>query len=1359
VRGKRPGSIYQHVCNSGQTIATTQPSDLGLIRIRGWNVSRFLRLVVFTLLVALLYSALSHAQEVAGLAGTVTDSSGGAIADATAKLVNTRTGNNYEAKTNSTGYYRFVQLAPGPGYELTISRVGFKASTVANLYLPVATTRTQDIQLELGTVAQSVEVKSEGSISLDTTDVTIGNNFDMRAVATLPNQFRDNPGNLLRLQPAVVSAGRGPTDDNAASRDGSVAGARADQDNITVDGIDAADFGVGAPFSLVSPIPVDAIQEFRTEVANPLAQNGRGSGAQTIITTKSGSNEWHGSAREYHRNTATEANSFFNNAARVKRPNLIRNQFGGNVGGPVFKDKLFFFSDYDGRRDASQAQVTAFVPLDHVKNFDPITLQPLDPTKPSGIAYVNNNPGCKPSATIQSAPNCISYASPQQLATLDPCSHGTASGPCTITGNPGDSAVQPGFNPGLQKLFQSRYPSANDVTGSDGLNTGVFRFNAPNPVIENTYTARLDFNLSSKHKLFGRFNFNNVNDIVSTLPSIQFPGDPITNPRINRGRSWALGDTWVISSAKVNQFVYGETRSDFSATVPFDPPGSVFQLNWLFPTPISSPYARPSGTAAINPIPTFRDDFSWTHGKHTWQFGGLWKPIRTRSKLINDLQFVNSGIGITNQSLDPSLRPNNILSDPAIDPGGIVTSTWDSYYASFLGIQPQQINIYNFTKNGKALPNLSGSRRDYRYYEYEAYAQDSWKLRPDLTFTYGLRYQYDSVPYETNGLEAIASGTDLASILKTRVANGLNGVSGYLSTPLLTYVLGGKANHNAPGFYGGDKTNFSPRLGLAWNPNFREGLLGSVLGEHKTVLRAGFGMIYDHDALSAVNFAQDQSSFLFQGLSFGSIGGNTAAAYLASSPRFTNISTPPFALTPPPPSTPPFIPNSFTDSSGNLIVNGSNQGQFGNYGIDPHFKTPYALTYSAGIQREFPGSFQLEVDYFGRFGRRLISLADSGQLLNFIDPASKTGLINSLTSLELSARQHADPTTLAAIPFFENQGRQALLAQGVITGNQSCADFATRAGLNSCTQLIYANNGTALAQGNLVGVMTSILQAQNPLLPPGVGLSPQFQSNYYLSNKSWSSYNSMLLSLRKRLSHDLQMDFNYTFAHSIDNYSAVANNNGNPFVNAIAVLCDVTNLGTCRGNSEFDITHSINANAIYDLPFGRGQKFGHGVPGWTNEIIGGWQVSGLVTWHTGFAFPVTSGSTTTSFGSDALAIFNGHNSALGVNVHTDSSGAIQLFRDPVAAKAAFSNPTGQEVGNRDILRGPGFSNWDLAVAKYFPLFGEKYKLQFRAEAYNAFNHPTFSLPGNANINSLSFGRITTNASDPRVLQFALRFDF
>jgi hypothetical protein len=282
---------------------------------------------------------------------------------------------------------------------------------------------------------------------------------------------------------------------------------------------------------------------------------------------------------------------------------------------------------------------------------------------------------------------------------------------------------------------------------------------------------------------------------------------------------------------------------------------------------------------------------------------------------------------------------------------------------------------------------------------------------------------------------------------------------------------------------------------------------------------------------------------------------------------------------------------------------------------------------------------------------------------------------------------------------------------------------------------------------------------------PGVGLSPQWASNYYFGNKAYSSYNGLIAILRKRLSRNLQMDFNYTFSHSIDNVSTVANNNGNPANNAQSILCDSINLSVCKGNSEFDVTHQVSSDVIYDLPFGRGQWIARNSSSWLNQIIGGWQASGIVTWRTGFAFPVQSSVSTVVFDSAAYPLFNGDKSALAVRPHFDPNvGGIQLFANPTAALAAFSAPTGLQVGSRDELRGPHFSNTDLALSKNFSLFSEKYKLQFRAEAYNAFNHPNFALPLNINFQGTNFGQITSTTStsgdqSARVLQFALRLDF
>jgi hypothetical protein len=1311
-------------------------------------------LFVFFLATSLLIPGLSWGQELAGLVGTVTDPAGAAVVHAAVKLVNTHTGSTLETQTGDTGYYRFVQLAPGPGYELTVNRDGFRTVTISNLYLAVATTRTQDVQLAIGAVTQTVEVQAEGSVSLDTTDSTIGNNFDLRAVSNLPNEFRGDVANLLRLQPGVVSADtRSNTfDDNGGSRDGAVAGARADQDNITVDGIDASDFGVGQAFHTVAPIPVDAIQEFRTEVANPLAQEGRGSGGQTIITTKSGTNDWHGNAREYHRNTITEANDFFNNKSGVPRPALIRNQLGGNIGGPVKRDKLFFFFDYDGRRDASKTPVHAIVPLDHVRQGE--------------IAYINNSPGCGPASTLASTPNCVSFATPATISQLDPCSNtATAQGPCTVTGNPGDAAVTPGFNPGLLALFNARYPHANDLSAGDGINTGGFIFNAPNPVIVNTYTARVDYNLTDKQKIFTRFNFFNDHAIVTGLPSVQFPGDPITNPAVEQDRSWAIGHSWVLSPTLVNQFVYGETRADFNgiatltgAAAPGPDLGVYAGLNWLFPTGITAPFARPGGIASLNPVPTFRDDVSWQKGKHSFQFGGVFRPIRTRSTLQNNLIFTNQGL-VTNISvLDSNLRPNNILSDPGVDPSGVAASNWDAAFAAFVGLAGLEFNVFNYTHNGGVVPPVQGSRRDYRYYETEGYAQDTWKARRDLTVTLGLRYGYDSVPYETNGYEATVD-VQLGNLLATRAQNAAAGIADFNSTPILTYNLAGKNNPGGRSLYQANPYNFSPRVGVAWNPGFRDGLLGSVFGDHKTVLRASAGMIYDHSALSAINFIEDQSSYIFSGNSVFSANASNPEQLFAISPRFTTVDAANVDL-----SIPPFQKSVAPFTGDQCIpgfpVCGTLFGQFGNYVIDPHFKTPYSLTYSLGVQRELSGGFQLEVDYVARLGRRLSALADAGQIFNFVDPTSHQSLATAVTNLEIDARNDVPFTQVQPQPFFENQ---------MALAGANCAPYA------NCTQFVYTGSSTIpsdpvhqqnlnLQQGNLNTLIRGLVQSA--LLPPNVGFTAQFVSNYYLANKSYSDYNAMYVILRKKLTHNLQMDFNYTFSHSIDNFSSIANNNGNPFNNAQSVLCDTLNLGTCKGNSEFDLTHQITGDIVYDLPFGRGKAFAHNSSKWLDEVIGGWQVSSVYTWRTGFAFPVLDNAFTTSFANTAYPIFNGNTSALQVDPHTDPNlnNGIQLFKNPAAALQAFSAPTGLQTGSRDELRGPHFANFDLALAKTFPVWGERYRLQFRAEAYNVFNHPNFALPANININQPNFGQITSTSSisgdqAARVMQFALRFDF
>jgi hypothetical protein len=323
-----------------------------------------------------------------------------------------------------------------------------------------------------------------------------------------------------------------------------------------------------------------------------------------------------------------------------------------------------------------------------------------------------------------------------------------------------------------------------------------------------------------------------------------------------------------------------------------------------------------------------------------------------------------------------------------------------------------------------------------------------------------------------------------------------------------------------------------------------------------------------------------------------------------------------------------------------------------------------------------------------------------------------------------------------------------------LAGAGGCAGFYG----STCTAAVHTNNLTALAQGATAEIALP--------LPQNVGLTPQFAVDPFGTNQGSSSYDALFMTLRKRLSNNLQFDFNYTYFHSIDDVSEIAVNNGNFYGGVTSVMCDVTNSAACRGNSEFDATHVITGAFVYDLPFGRGQSFGGNVGTLLNEAIGGWQLSGIETWRTGLAFTANNTDDafydTVSLAADTGMIFTGSRYALASNVDIDTSdnNVVQFYANPTAAEAQFSPVTGLQSGTRDNLRGPHFSNLDVSVAKNFPLFGERYKVQFRAEAYNAFNHPNFGIP-DTGITSGRFGVISglAGVEPSRVMQFALRFDF
>jgi hypothetical protein len=1229
---------------------------------------RFASALVIVVL-ALSIPAKMRAQDVASVTGIVTDQTGAVIPDASVVLQNPQTGVMSKTTSNSVGSYTFTQVKPGPGYILKFTHEGFVAVEVSGIYMNVNATRVQNAQLNAGAAATVVEVSAASeNVTLDTTDATVGNNFQVQFLQDLPIQLRDSPAALFVQQPGVTL-------------DGSVTGARTDQNRVTVDGLDVNDYATGQFGTIVGNAPVDSVQEFRGVGAGFLSVSGGGGGGQFELVTRSGTNTFHGALVEYHRDTAFQANDWFNNNTGVPRPPLIRNQFGGNIGGPIIKDKLYFFFDYNGRRDTLSALEDRLVPMDSFRN--------------GNIAYLNNSGGV---STLDSA----------GVAALDP--------------------LGAGFNSQLQDLFNTRYPHANDLSGAQGdlLNTAGYRFNAPFPYKENNYVARVDYNLSQKMKLFGRGTVNKIN---STQSAIQFPGDPETSPFLDNSYAWVVGHTWTINGHMVNQATYGETFEDFAFPNLFNPTGATQFItvggNGSGGAILDSPYASAiNAQARTYPVPVIRDDFNWQKGKHGLQFGGTFKYLNPDGKTILDYNTPTIGLGGRTPNLDASLEPDDIGS-------GNATSLYDAAFALALAPYTAVSSTFNYDAQGGVVPQGTGSRGNYRYYETELYFGDTWKVRPDLTLSYGVRWSDYTVPYERAGLESIQNfGFD--TYFQDRVAQSEASSSGNNAVPFISYTLGGKANH-APGYFKPQHNNFGPRFAFAYNPSFNP----------KTVINGGVGIVYDQTIVNAVQYQQSQFSYLFQASATQPFGtSNDPTGSLINDARFSGVDTPP-----PPPTAPaitkPFTP--FVDDTGAPF--GLQNGQAFNEIIDPNLKTPYSIQYNFGVEHEFPQGYILKMTYVSRLGKRLLAQADANQLIDFKDPTSGQTMSNAFASITQQMRAGGDPVNPTPQPWFENQMPAGL-----------GPDF----GVPSNTAILTYYLNTLVNRGDFA----DSIQAISPFLNPNVGMGAQFSENTFYTNKGSSSYNGLLVTLHKNLSYGLQFDLNYTWSHSIDNVSLIANAAA---FGGYGFICDVQRPRECRANSDFDATHYINGNFIFDLPFGRGKAFGSTAPRWMDEVIGGWKVSGLPSWHTGLSYFATGAAFVAGYANNAPAILTGPISDLNIHLSGGKGEALNAFKDANKAFADYTGPVGFDIGSRNNLRGPGFFNIDLGLGKTFPVYGDGVALKFRADAFNAFNHPNFDTP-NVDITSNQFGTISstvgtginnvgTHRNSARVLQLALRLEF
>ncbi len=697
------------------------------------------------------------------LRGVIKDPGGALVPGAKVTLTDTGTGNVLSTTSNSGGSYQFPQILPAK-YNITVSAQGFgDQSKTAELLV----NQPASIDFTLSVQSNSVTVDvSATAQTLNTSDASLGNSADTAEIQALPSETRNVP-DLLSLQPGVLYLPPTMSD----SRSGAVNGGRSDQGNVTVDGVDDNDQVGGFAFNGVLRQTQDSIEEFRVTTGGANADSGRSSGAQVSMVTKSGTNKFHGAAYEYHRPTFTVANDWFNKQAQLNSGEanvpgkLIRNIFGGAVGGPILKDKLFFFGNYEGTRQAENKQVSQTVPT---AAYQAGQLQYPD---------ANGN-------TV--------VVSAAQFAQLD--------AGCQIC-NTASYPYGPGGNPNALAFLNSM-PAANGSNLGDGYNTGSYSFSSPAPLSQNTSIGRIDWVASDRHRLFVRGNLQKD----TTSFTEQFPGQGPSHILEDNSKGITFGHTWTISQTLINDVRYGLVRQGFSDRGV----GTGDYVDFRF---INHPTAETRTGLTTVPVNNVVDNLNWTKGNHTISVGANWR-------LIHQNHSTNSN-SFNSATTNPYWLGGNPPQPGTIGLPDVSSGFGNSYeiaFANLVGTVPQITNIYQYkltsSTSGSALGDGAYVDRAFKANEYEWYVQDAWRVQPNLTITLGVRHTILQTPWETKGQEVTPTIDTHTWYLQREAA----AQAGQIYEADLQFGPAGPF-YNKPGFWPKSKNNFAPRFAVAYSPD------------------------------------------------------------------------------------------------------------------------------------------------------------------------------------------------------------------------------------------------------------------------------------------------------------------------------------------------------------------------------------------------------------------------------------------------------------------------------------------------------------------------------------------------------------
>jgi Carboxypeptidase regulatory-like domain len=1310
------------------------------------------------------------------LRGTIMDKSGAVVAGATVNLTDTQLGVHRTTVSSSAGGYEFLSLQPGT-YLLKVEAAGFRGYDQRGIQLLVNNPTTLNVTLEVGSRTETVEVSALGE-TINTTDASLGVAFGENQVKQLPLESR-NVGDLLSLQAGVVYTGDNPnitiTEKDTDTRSGAVNGARSDQSNVTLDGIPVNPKG-GYAFQSVLPVTLDSVEEFRVTTSNAEADEGSAGGAQVALVTKSGTNNFHGSAYEYNRNSFASANDYFLKSSELQSgsPNvpqfLNRNIFGGSVGGPIKKDRLFFFLNYEGYRDAEQQSVLRIVPTASLR--DGVVQYVCDP---SATCNGNTVQGIS-LASYTAAPGTYAL-SPGQLTAMDQNAFATE-----------PNLVQPytgpvGPNAAVLSYF-SKYPLPNDFTQGDGYNTAGYRFAAPTHNTKNWYIAKMDYNITQDGKQRVSLTGALANENWAMAPFL--PGDIPEQDIVNYNKGLIANYSAVISNTIINNFRYGYVRESVgtlgNSAQPWNYIRGIDQGVYY-----SSQFQRP--------INSFWDDLTWTHGKHSWQFGFQTSLIRNPSSNTNtsfsygymNAQWLNtSGLAGRSSPLNPTSA-----GYPEVDFDGFGTN-YDNAVTALFGMDVEVNAQYNYQRDGSALAQGAPVVRHFAEDGYEMYAQDTWKAKPNLTLTLGLRYSLFSPPWETNGLE-VTPTESLNTWFNNRGAGNTNGTPS-IDAPLVSFNWSGPANGGTPGYYGWDYKNLGPRVAFAWAPGYDDGILHDLFGSGgKTSIRGGFGIVYDRIGEGLLDTFDANGAF---GLST-SIPNAAGSETVGCTPRVTSINVLPTTdncgvaiLTPAPPANYP-QPYPSNPALGSEAIT---------WGLDSHIKTPYSYTIDFAVQRELKSGFSIQAAYVGRLSHRLLAQEDLAMPLDPFDKKSGIDYFQAATALAKVYRSGVDTNNFnpSMVPKNVQQywtditqpAGSGAYAMGLspLNTNGTCVNPNQPNAISSTTNptvlafdLLCANSlneSLGIYDMDIYGIpnavnagATSYYYTLGGYTGPNVFYSPQYSSLYALRTTTNANYNALQITLQHKMVHGIQFDFNYTYSKSID-IASDAERVG-PWGGLGGAVINSWDPSAGRADSDFDLRHQINSNFIWEMPFGRGKWIGQNLNKIADAFVGGWQLSGLFRWTSGFPVTVDNGGEyPTNYQleghADQLSAVTTGTYYTGPNNSGVGNTAPNLFANGANAYLDFGYAYPGETGVRNNLRGPGFFGIDLGLAKRWKMpWNDGQSLQFRWEVFNVTNSVRFDVQSAngyiggslANGNSANFGNFSGTLTNSRIMQFALRYEF